>query len=434
MIWNDEFETLPREVLDALQLKRLKKVIERVRVNVPFYRDRFKKLNIDENNINSISDIRKLPFTTKEDLNNNYPFNMFAVPRYEIVRIHASSGTTGKPTVVGYTKRDISIWSEIIARALYAAGIRKGDIIQNSYAYGLFTGGLGIHYGVEKIGASVVPTSGGNTKKQAIILKDFGVDALTCTPSYSLCLYDAFVELGIDPSELNLRVGILGAEPWCNEMRNEIEDKLKISALDIYGLTEIIGPGVGFECIESKNGMHINEDHFLVELINPNTLEPVSEGEEGELVFTTLTKEGMPLIRYRTRDITRVVGEMCLCGRTTKKIEKIRGRSDDMLIIRGVNVFPSQIEAIISQVEGVLPYYQIVVDRVKNLDTIEILVEVEDELFSDEVRKLQEISKNIEREIKSVIGLSSKVRLVEYKTLKRFEGKSKRVVDKRVPV
>lgn len=434
MIWNDEFETLPREALEALQLNRLKKIVEKVRATVPFYREKFNKLGVTEDSIRTLKDIVKLPFTTKEDLRDNYPFNMFAVPKYQVIRLHTSTGTTGKPTVVGYTKRDIAIWSEIIARSLYAAGIKKGDIIQNAYGYGLFTGGLGVHYGVELVGASVIPASGGNSKKQVLIMKDFGVDAITCTPSYALNLYDTMVELGIDPSELPLRVGIFGAEPWTEEMRREIEENLKIDALDIYGLSEIMGPGVGFECVDAKSGMHLNEDHFLVELINPDTLEPVLPGEEGELVFTTLTKEAMPLIRYRTRDITRIIDKPCICGRTFVRMEKVRGRSDDMIIVRGVNVFPSQIESTLISTKGVLPHYQIIVERMKNLDTIKVLVEVEEELFSDEIKQLQHLAEKIKNDLKSVIGLSCDVKLVPAKTLQRFDGKAKRVIDKRVMI
>ena len=432
MIWNDEFETLPREALEALQLNRLKKIVEKVRATVPFYKEKFNKLHITDDSIRNLSDIRKLPFTTKDDLRDNYPFNMFAVPKYQVIRLHASSGTTGKPTVVGYTKRDIASWAEMIARSLYAAGIKKGDIIQNAYGYGLFTGGLGVHYGVELVGASVVPASGGNSKKQVTIIKDFGVNAITCTPSYALNLYDVMLESGIDPSELPLRVGIFGAEPWTEEMRREIEEKLKIDALDIYGLSEIMGPGIGYECVEAKAGMHLNEDHFIAELINPDSLEPVMPGEEGELVFTTLTKEAMPLIRYRTRDITKIIDKPCICGRTSIRMEKVRGRSDDMLIIRGVNVFPSQIESVLVSTKGILPHYQIIVDRIKNLDNIKILVEVEEDLFSDEIKKLQFLAEKIENDIKSIIGLSCDVKLVPSKTLQRFDGKAKRVIDKRV--
>ncbi len=431
MIWNDEFETLPREALEALQLKRLKAVVERVYATVPFYKRKFDEAGVKPDDIKSLEDLKRLPFTTKDDLRENYPFGMFAVPLKQVVRVHASSGTTGKPTVVGYTKRDIDTWSELMARSLSAAGVTKEDIIQNAYGYGLFTGGLGVHYGAERIGATVIPISGGNSKRQIMIMKDFGATALTCTPSYALHLAEVAQEMGVDPRSTNLKVGIFGAEPWTEEMRREIEETWNIKAIDIYGLSEIIGPGVSIECEEAQNGLHIFEDHFIAEIIDPETGENLPYGEYGELVITTLTKEAFPVIRYRTRDITRLIKEPCICGRTTVRMDRVRGRTDDMLIIRGVNVFPSQIEEVIMSTKGVLPHYMIIVDREGTLDTLEVQVEVDEKLFSDEIRKLQQVARRLEQNIKETLGISVKVKLVEPKTLQRFEGKAKRVIDKR---
>ncbi|KAA0259568.1 phenylacetate--CoA ligase [Deferribacter autotrophicus] len=431
MIWNEEYETLPREALEALQLKRLQNLVERVYATVPFYRKKLDEAGVRPEQIKSLDDLKRLPFTTKQDLRDNYPFGLFAVPKEQVVRIHASSGTTGKPTVVGYTKRDINTWAELMARTFQAAGVGKGDILQNAYGYGLFTGGLGAHYGAELIGASVIPISGGNSKKQIMIMQDFGTTAISCTPSYALNLYEVAEEMGVDLKKLPVKVGVFGAEPWTNEMRREIEEKWGIDAIDIYGLSEVIGPGVAFECVEAKNGMHINEDHFLVEIIDPETGEQLPYGEKGEIVFTTLTKEAIPLIRYRTRDITRLIKAPCICGRTFVRMEKVMGRSDDMLIIRGVNVFPSQIESILMETKGILPHYLIIVDRENNLDTLEVLVEVNEEFFSDEIKKLQQLEISIEKSIKEMIGISAKVRLVEPKTIERSQGKAKRVIDKR---
>ncbi|MEC9492764.1 phenylacetate--CoA ligase family protein [Flexistipes sp.] len=431
MIWNNEFETLPPEALEALQLKRLKNIVEKVYATVPFYRKRFNEYGITPDDIKSLSDLQKLPFTTKQDLRDNYPFGMFAVPKEQVVRIHASSGTTGKPTVVGYTKRDIEHWAELMARTFSAAGVKKGDVLQNAYGYGLFTGGLGAHYGAELLGASVIPISGGNSKKQIMIMKDFGTTAISCTPSYALSLYEVAQEEGIDLKDLPVKVGVFGAEPWTDSMRKEIEDKWDIDAVDIYGLSEVIGPGVAFECLEAKKGMHINEDHFIVEIIDPETGEVKPFGEEGEIVFTTITKEAIPIIRYRTRDITRLIKEPCRCGRTFARMEKVTGRTDDMMIIRGVNVFPSQIESILMEAKGTLSHYQLVVDRVNNLDTLEVWVEVGEEFFSDEIKVLQQFSKSLERNIKDIIGVTAKVKLVEPKTLERSQGKAQRVIDKR---
>ncbi|AEB09846.1 phenylacetate--CoA ligase family protein [Desulfobacca acetoxidans] len=431
MIFNEDFETLPREALEAIQLRRLQSLVERVYNLVPFYRQKFDAAGIRPGEVKSLQDLQRLPFTTKQDLRDNYPFGMFAVPMEQVVRIHASSGTTGKPTVVGYTHRDIKTWSELIARTLSAAGVQRGDIVHNAYGYGLFTGGLGFHYGIEYLGASVIPVSGGNTKRQIMLLQDFGPTAITCTPSFSLHLYDVAKDMGVDFADLSLRVGICGAEPWSEAMRQEIEKKLGIDALDIYGLSEIMGPGVSIECLEAKNGLHIFEDHFLPEIIDPNTLQPLPFGEVGELVITTLTKEAFPVIRYRTRDISALYPEPCRCGRTLVRMARIMGRTDDMLIIRGVNVFPSQIEAVLMEIQEVEPHYQIVVDRVGQMDTLEVKVEVEEATFSDEVRQLQVLEKKIEHNIKDYLGVSAKVRLVEPRSIPRSEGKALRVIDKR---
>ncbi|MDA3902559.1 MAG: phenylacetate--CoA ligase [Desulfuromusa sp.] len=431
MIWNDDFETLPREAIESLQLKRLQQTVEKVYAAVPFYRDSFNKLGIKPADIKSLADLQRLPFTLKQDMRDSYPYGLFAVPLEQIVRIHASSGTTGKPTVVGYTRRDIDNWTELMARSFVAAGTNRGDIIHNAYGYGLFTGGLGAHYGAERVGASVIPMSGGNTKKQLMIMQDFGSTVLTCTPSYSLYLAEAATEEGIDIRKLKLKVGIFGAEPWSEKMRQEIEAKLNIKAIDIYGLSEILGPGVGIECIEAQNGLHLWEDHFIPEIINPETGEVLPDGEKGELVITTITKEGIPLIRYRTRDITRLMKEPCVCGRTHARIERLSGRSDDMLIIRGVNVFPSQIESVLFSVEGVEPHYQLIVERDGNLDTLEVQVEVNEQTFSDEIKILQGMTNRIRKDIKDLLGVTCKVRLVEPKTIARSEGKAKRVIDNR---
>ena len=431
MIFNEEFETLPREALDALQLKRLQQVVERVYHNVGFYKRAFDEAGVTPGDIRTLDDIRRLPFTIKQDLRDNYPFGLFAVPMSNIVRLHASSGTTGKPTVVGYTQRDIETWSRLMARSLVAAGLTKNDIIHNAYGYGLFTGGLGVHYGAERLGASVIPMSGGSTKKQILILQDFGPTAICCTPSYALYLAERGEDMGVDMRALSLRVGILGAEPWSEKMRQEIEDRLGITALDIYGLSEIIGPGVSMECAEGRNGLHVFEDHFIVETINPETGENVPRGEEGELVFTSLTKEAFPLIRYRTRDMSRLMEEPCRCGRTHVRMERVSGRSDDMLIIRGVNVFPSQIESVLLGIEGLEPHYELIVDREDKLDTLEVRVEMSGDVFSDEIKSLQKIEKRITKDIKDYLGVTAKVKLVGSQTLKRFEGKAQRVIDRR---
>jgi phenylacetate-CoA ligase len=431
MIFNEEFETLPRPALEALQLKRLQDVTRRVYERVPFYKKKFDEAGIKPEHVKSLDDLQNLPFTEKQDLRDNYPFGLFTVPMEDIVRIHASSGTTGKATVVGYTKKDIELWAELIARTLSAAGATKHDIVHNAYGYGLFTGGLGLHYGAERLGASVIPISGGNTKRQIMIMQDFGSTILACTPSYALFMAEVAQEMGVDFKKMKLRAGVFGAEPWSNKMRLEIEKKLNIDAVDIYGLSEVIGPGVATECVEAKAGLHVFEDHFIAEIINPQTGKVVPYGEKGELVFTTITKEAIPLIRYRTRDISRLTPDTCKCGRTHVRMDRVSGRTDDMLIIRGVNVFPSQIEGILLEIEGVEPHYQLIVDRDGPLDILEVQVEVNEAVFSDEIKKLQVVGKRIEKDIKEILGVNATVKLVEPKSITRSEGKAVRVIDKR---
>jgi phenylacetate-CoA ligase len=431
MIFNQEFETLPRPALEALQLKRLQGVVKRVYERVPFYKKKFDEAHIKPDDVKELGDLKNLPFTVKQDLRDNYPFGLFTLPMEEVVRIHASSGTTGKPTVVGYTKNDVELWAELMARTLSAAGATKKDIVHNAYGYGLFTGGLGIHYGSERLGASVIPISGGNTKRQIMIMQDFGSTILACTPSYALFIAEVAAEMGVDFAKMKLRAGVFGAEPWSNRMRQEIEKKLNIDAVDIYGLSEIIGPGVASECVESKQGLHVFEDHFIPEIIDPETGKSLPYGEKGELVFTTVTKEAFPLIRYRTRDISRLVAEPCKCGRTHVRMDRVSGRSDDMLIIRGVNVFPSQIESILLEIEGVEPHYQLTVDREGALDILEVRVEVNESVFSDEIKKLQSLERRIEKDIKDLLGVNATVKLVEPKSITRSEGKAVRVIDKR---
>jgi phenylacetate-CoA ligase len=430
MIWNEKIECASRQEMLGIQSKRLKETVERIYHAVPSYRKKMQEVGLTPHDIQSVDDLKKLPFTTKNDLRDNYPFGLFTVPMSEIVRLHASSGTTGKPTVVGYTRKDIQMWSEVVSRSLCMAGVHRNDIVQIAYGYGLFTGGLGLHYGTENLGASVIPISGGNTTKQIQLMEDFGSSVLCCTPSYALNIAEVMNEMKVDPSKLKLRVGIFGAEPWTEAMRKEIEAKLGIKAIDIYGLSEIVGPGVSCEC-EEQCGMHINEDHFLPEIIDPDTLGPVAEGEIGELVFTTITKEGIPLIRYRTRDLTRLIYDRCKCGRTLVRMVKCKGRSDDMLIIRGVNVFPSQIETVLLQMSEVEPHYLLIIEREGTLDTVTLMVEVQEQFFSDEVRKLQELRMKITRQLESLLGISVNVKLVEPKTIERTAGKAQRVVDKR---
>jgi phenylacetate-CoA ligase len=430
-IWNRHFECMNRDELRIVQGERLRDTVERVYFHVPYYRQKMQEKGLGPENIHSLEDLSKLPFTTKADLRDNYPFGLFASPMSEIVRLHASSGTTGKPTVVGYSRKDIATWSEVMARTLSSAGATRDDFIHIAFGYGLFTGGLGLHYGGEKIGASVIPVSGGNTKRQLQLMHDFGSTVLACTPSYALYLAEALEESGLKREDLRLRVGVFGAEPWTENMRREIEEKLRIKAIDIYGLSEVIGPGVASECLIQK-GLHINEDHFYPEIIDPDTLEVLPPGKFGELVFTTITKEGLPLIRYRTRDLTRLNYEKCDCGRTLVRMDKCLDRSDDMLIIRGVNLFPSQVESILLEMSEIKPYYQLIVDRVNNLDEIEVKVEVEEQFFQDEIGQLMSLRQKIQQNLESSLGLSIKITLVEPKTLERSEGKSKRVIDKRI--
>lgn len=429
MIWNETKECMSRDEMTVLQSARLVKTVDRVYHNVPFYRKKMQQLGIEPGDIRGIEDLSKLPFTTKNDLRDNYPFGLFAVPQSEIVRVHASSGTTGKATVVGYTRRDLEIWSECVARALSMAGVTRDDVIQVAYGYGLFTGGLGAHGGAEKLGAMVVPMSTGNTKKLTTMMKDFGVTAIACTPSYLLHIAETLEEAG-DIPHIKLKAAVCGAEPWTENMRKQIESKLHINAHDIYGLSEVMGPGVACDCRFHK-GLHVYEDHFLPEIIDPETLQPLPAGETGELVFTTITKEGLPLLRYRTRDLTSIDYTPCECGRTLARISRFKGRSDDMLIIRGVNVFPSQIEAALLEMGETTPHYMMVVDRVNNLDTLEVQVEVEERFFSDEIKELEKLTKKIATVIQHAIGLAVKVKLVEPKSIERSMGKAVHVIDKR---
>ncbi|RME12455.1 MAG: phenylacetate--CoA ligase [Ardenticatenia bacterium] len=444
MIWNEPIETMPRDELQTLQSERLRALVGYVYERVPFYRRQFDEMGITPSDIKDIRDLTRLPFTKKSDLRDHYPFGLFAVPLNEVIRIHASSGTTGKPTVVGYTRDDLKVWAEVCARSLALSGAKPGDMFQNAYGYGLFTGGLGMHYGAEEMGLTVIPVSGGNTTRQIMILRDFKPDIMACTPSYALTLADRLLEEGIDPAELNVRVFILGAEPWTEEMRRELESKLHVDAVNIYGLSEIIGPGVSNECIEAKNGMHIMEDHFLPEVINPETGEPLPEGEVGELVFTTLTKQALPLIRYRTGDLCSITYEPCICGRTHARMSRVLGRVDDMLIVRGVNVFPSQVEAALLTVEHIAPHYVIILDRTHHLDEMEVQVEVSEAFFSrvghdlfqrhpiEVVEELQILEDRVKTTLREMLGLNVKVRLLPPGQAPRSEGgKLRRVIDKR---
>ncbi len=428
--YEKEFETMPRAILEILQLERLQTLVGYVYEKCNFYRKKMDEAGVKPADIKRLSDLKKLPFTTKQDLRDNYPYGMFSAPMSDIVRVHASSGTTGKLTVAGYTQNDIDIWSTVMARSLAAGGCSRSSIINVAYGYGLFTGGLGAHYGSERLGALTIPASSGNTKRQLQMFKDFKVTTLCCTPSYALYLADEIKNEGYDISDFNLEQGLFGAEPWSEEMRQQIQDKLKLKAYNIYGLSEIIGPGVSMEC-EHQCGSHIWEDHFLPEIINPETLEPLGYGKQGELVFTTISKTGMPLIRYRTRDLCSLIDEPCKCGRTHVCMTRIIGRSDDMLIIGGVNVFPSQIESALFTVKDIEPHYQIIVDRVNNLDKIEIQVEIKDELFSDEVKDLQNLKSQLEKNVSSAISISVKIHFVSRGTIERSQGKAVRVIDKR---
>lgn len=429
MIWNETKECMSREDLTLLQSARLRKLVDYVYHNVEFYRKKMQAVGLLPGDIKGIEDITKLPFTTKDDLRENYPFGLFAVPQSEIVRIHASSGTTGKATVVGYTRRDLDIWSECVARCFTMAGVARNDIIQIAYGYGLFTGGLGAHGGAEKIGATVVPMSTGNSKKLTTMMVDFGATAIACTPSYLLHISEVLEQEGL-LDKIKLKTAICGAEPWTEKMRNEIEQKLHVSCHDIYGLSEVMGPGVACDCME-HSGLHVCEDHFYPEIIDSKTLQPVKDGETGELVFTTLTKEGLPLIRYRTKDLTSIDRSPCKCGRTSARISRFKGRSDDMLIIRGVNVFPTQIEACLVDVKEVTPHYMMIVDRVNNLDTLEIQVELDPKYYTDEIKVLETINKKIAHAVSQAIGLNAKIKIVEPQTLIRSEGKAVHVIDKR---
>ena len=430
MIWNRSKECMSRDEMSALQGKRLHKLVELVYHNVPFYREKMQERDLCPDDIQSIEDITKLPFTTKQDLRDNYPTGLQAANQSEIVRIHASSGTTGNPTIVGYTRRDLEIWSESAARAFTAYDVTRNDIFSVGYGYGLFTGGLGAHYGVEYVGATVIPTSTGNTEKLLRLLRDLKITGIACTPSYALYVADAMDKHGMTKDDIYLKIGAFGAEPWTENMRKEIETRLGLQAYNLYGLSEIIGPGVSYEC-QCKNGSHISEDHFYPEIINPDTLEPQPYGTTGELVFTTLTKTGMPLLRYRTKDLTSLIGEKCECGRTNVRMTRIIGRSDDMLIIRGINIFPSQVESVILGMPEFEPVYMLVVDRVNNLDTLQVQVEVRRDYFSDELGAMLQLRKRLADKLKSVLSISADVRLMEPNSIPRSEGKSVRVIDKR---
>jgi len=430
MIWNEKAECMPAQEKETLQLKRLQDVVRRAYENVPYYRKKLDEAGVTPEDIQTLKDIEKIPFTTKSDLREAYPFGMFAVSTDEIVEIHTTSGTTGKPTVSGYTPKDLELWGEVIARALSMAGATKKDIVQNCYGYGLFTGGLGVHHGGQKLGCTVIPISAGNTKRQIEIIQDFKSTILTCTPSYAMYIAEVLEREGVPKEEIKLKAGVFGAEMWTEEMRNEIERRLDIDALNIYGLTEIIGPGVANECME-KNGLHIFDDHFYPEILDPQTLETLPEGEKGELVLTTLTREGMPVLRFRTRDITILRKEECGCGRTHIKMDRITGRSDDMLKVRGVIVFPSQIERALLKIPGMEPNYLIIASRPEHLDELEVQVETSPALFSDEVKHVEEVKKSIQKQIHDEIGLRVNVTLVEPRSLPRSEGKAVRVIDKR---
>lgn len=429
-IWNPEYECMGDEEKRELQGKRLAETVAHVYRNVPFYKKKMDDIGLEPGDVRSTDNLKDLPFTYKTDLREHYPFGMFAVPMDEVVRIHASSGTTGKRTVVGYTKEDIDTWAEVMARTISACGATKADTLQNAYGYGLFTGGLGVHYGAEKIGMSVIPISGGNTKRQIELMQDFGSTIISCTPSYALYLAEVLEEQGIDRSKIKLKAGIFGAEPWSENMRKDIEERLGVLAIDIYGLSEIIGPGVSQECPE-KCGLHVNDDHFIPEIIDPDTEEVLGYGEQGEIVFTTVTKKALPLLRYRTRDISKLDNKPCACGRTSYRMEKVTGRTDDMLIIRGVNVFPTQIESVLLELGETAPHYQLIVSKAGTMDALEVQVEMTQALFSDEVKKIEDLERKLRFNIESTLAISAKVTLVEPKTIARSEGKAKRVIDNR---
>ncbi len=429
-IWNPEYEQMPREKLRELQLQRLQWVVKWAYERVPAYQQKFDAVGLKPKDIRSLADLSKLPFTTKDELKEDYPYGFFALPRAKIVRIHSTSGTTGTPVVVGYSRGDLNTWSELMARLITAAGVTEDDLAQVSFGYGMFTGGFGLHYGLERVGAAVLPASTGNTERQIQIMRDFGTTVLIGTPTYALHLAEVATEMKIDIKGLPLRIGMFGSEPWSEGMRQEIQERMGILATDNYGLTEVMGPGVAGEC-EHQNGLHFNEDHFIPEIINPETGQPAADGEKGELVLTTLTKEGFPMIRYRTRDLTYLIEEPCECGRTLIKMARVLGRTDDMLIIKGVNVFPSQIEQVLTEIEGVEPQYQIILKKKGVLDDIEVNVEVREDVFPDAMRKLVEFEREIESRLQTVLGIFVKVKLVEPKSIERTGGKAKRIVDRR---
>ncbi|MBS3956990.1 MAG: phenylacetate--CoA ligase [Clostridiales bacterium] len=428
-MYQPQWESMPREALEALQLNRLNAVLARVYAHVPLYRSRFDEAGI-EPVVASLDDVGRVPFTVKDDMRSCYPYGMFAAPRRDIVRVHASSGTTGQITVVGYTRADIDNWADLMARTFVSAGATPDDVVQVAYGYGLFTGGLGVHYGSERLGALTIPISGGNTRRQVQVLVDFGTTVLACTPSYSLLLAETAEEMGVDIRSLPIRAGVFGAEPWSESMRTQIQERLGIIATDIYGLSEVLGPGVASECSE-QHGLHVNEDHFLIEIVDPETLAPVADGEYGEVVFTTLTKEGIPVVRYRTRDISRIIPGECACGRTFRRMERVSGRTDDMLIIRGVNVFPSQIEQVLAAIPGVAPHYQVVLGKRGSMDTVEVHVEVAQDVLFDEIKELEEMRRKVCGEIQSALAVSIAVKLVEPRSIERSEGKARRVIDLR---
>lgn len=430
MIWNEPKECMSRDQMQNMQSKRLRQTVDRMYHNAPFYRKKMQEMGIEPGDINDIEDIKKLPFTTKADLRDNYPFGLCSAPASEFVRIHASSGTTGKPTAVPHTRKDLDVFAECVARAICCAGGTPNDVVQVSYGYGLFTGGLGLHDGATRLGAAVIPMSGGNTRNQITLMKDFNATILACTPSYAMFLAEALADAGYTPDDINLRLGIFGAEPWSREMKKKIEEGLGITARDIYGLSEIMGPGVSCSCAED-DGLHVAEDHFYPEILDPDTLLPVEDGVSGEIVFTHLTKEAMPLLRYRTRDLSFLKHGVCGCGRSTVKMGKIMGRSDDMLIIRGVNVFPSQIESILLEIPEVKPHYMIIVDRKGTMDTIEIQVEIDDKYFSDEIAEIEGLQRKIKQKLDNVLRIGVKISLMESKTIERSQGKAKRVIDRR---
>ena len=430
MYWQKDQECMPRPDLEKLQLQRLISTLRRVGTNVPFYRKRFGELKLQPERMTSLAELRSYPFTTKQDLRDNYPYGLFAVPLRDVVRVHSSSGTTGVATVVGYSRNDIVTWSDLVARVLCGAGVTADDVIQIAFGYGLFTGGFGLHYGAERLGASVIPISSGNTKRQIQIMQDFKTTALVCTPSYALKMADVMMDMGINANGLSLRYGLFGAEPWSEAMRQEINERLGIRATDNYGLSEVMGPGVAGECQEC-NGLHVSEDHFIIEILHPDTLEPVAPGEVGELVITTLTKEAFPVIRYRTRDLTRLLPEPCPCGRTSVRMSRMLGRSDDMLIIKGVNVFPTQIESVLFEIEGTEPHYRLIVDRENHEDKLTVMVEVVESIFFDEMKKQKALVETIKKRLASELGVGVEIKLVEERSLERFNGKAARVIDNR---